>query len=53
MVYDETFKTPDKIDVDSKVLTKSPTKMTLNLAMEELLRKMEDDLWDQESRLKK
>jgi hypothetical protein len=45
VVYDEAFRTHDKIDVDSKVLTKSPAKLSLNLAMEELLKKMQEELW--------
>lgn len=45
VVYDETYKSQEKIDVSSKVLKKSPSKLSLNLAMEELLRKMEEELW--------
>ncbi|KAF2122542.1 hypothetical protein BDV96DRAFT_681220 [Lophiotrema nucula] len=43
--YDETIKAPGKTDVTSKVLSRSAIKMSLNLAMEDLLKKLQEELW--------
>ncbi|KAJ4290900.1 hypothetical protein N0V90_010096 [Kalmusia sp. IMI 367209] len=43
--YEDTQKAMGKVDVDSKVLTKSAVKLNLNLAMEDLLKKTQEDLW--------
>jgi hypothetical protein len=43
--YDESHKGSGKVDVDSKVLARSAVKTSLNLAMEDLLRKTQEELW--------
>jgi hypothetical protein len=43
--YDEAHKNPGKVDIDSKVIQRSGIKTSLNLAMEDLLRKTQEELW--------
>lgn len=43
--YEENAKVGGKIDIDSKVLMKSAVKLNLNQAMEDLLKKTQEELW--------
>jgi hypothetical protein len=43
--YEENQKAVGKVDVDSKVLVKSGVKLNLNQAMEDLLKKTQEELW--------
>ena len=46
VAYEENRKgTTGNIDVDSKVLTKGAPKLSLNLAMEDLLKKLQEEMW--------
>jgi hypothetical protein len=45
VAYDENYKAPGKMDIDSKVLTRSAVKQSLNLAMEDLLKRGQEELW--------
>jgi hypothetical protein len=45
VAYDENHKGTGKVDIDSKVLGKSAIKLSLNLAMENLLSKTQEELW--------
>ena len=46
VVYEENHKaTAGKVDIDSKVLQKSAVKLNLNQAMEDLLKKTQEELW--------
>lgn len=43
--YEENPKVNGKCDVDGKVLVKSAVKLNLNQAMEDLLKKTQEDVW--------
>lgn len=43
--FDENHKAQGKVDVDNKVLSRSGVKLSLNLAMEDLLKKTREELW--------
>ncbi|KAL1602791.1 hypothetical protein SLS60_006212 [Paraconiothyrium brasiliense] len=43
--YEENQKVGGKIDIDSKILLKSSVRLSLNQAMEELLKKTQEELW--------
>jgi hypothetical protein len=43
--YEENPKAGGKVDVDSKVLVKSAVKLNLNQAMEDLLKRTQEELW--------
>jgi hypothetical protein len=45
VAYDEDIKGSGKVNIDHKSLLKSGVKMTLNMAMEDLLRKTQEELW--------
>lgn len=45
VIYDETVKVQGKADVENKILNKSGVKISLNAAMEDLLRKLQEELW--------
>lgn len=43
--YEENHKATGRVDVDSKVLGKSAVRQSLNQAMEDLLKRMQEELW--------
>ena len=43
--YEENHKVGGKVDTDSKVLLRSAVKLNLNQAMEDLLKKTQEELW--------
>ena len=45
VVYEENHKPAGRVDVDGKVVGRSAVKTGLNLAMEDLLRKGQEELW--------
>ncbi|CAI6338753.1 unnamed protein product [Periconia digitata] len=45
VAYDENQKGTGKVDIDSKVLSRSGMKLNLNGAMEDLLKKTQEELW--------
>lgn len=45
MAYDENPKANGKIDIENKILTRSGMKLSLNGAMEDLLKKTQEELW--------
>lgn len=45
VAYEEHHKTAGKVDIDSKTLLRSAVKLNLNQAMEDLLKKTQEELW--------
>jgi len=43
--YEENPKAGGKVDIDSKLMLKSAVKLNLNQAMEDLLKKTQEELW--------
>ena len=43
--YEERYRGPGNVDVESKVLSRSAVKFSLNLAVEDLLRKVQEEAW--------
>jgi hypothetical protein len=45
VAYDENPKANGKVDIENKILTRSGMKLSLNGAMEDLLKKTQEELW--------